>query len=170
MPRPFSSLTIAVTFLALASLLTLGQADSLFAPATLSDAKTIRLLTPEVADFIRAADTVSFFRLEPGAKRGDPRRRFGDQRLTGTERTLIVAILADPTNYYYGLFCIGEPPARYGFDFKKNGETLTIIPGDTLIDGGFQGHRLTGALSDSGSKMVRDWVKTYAAPVSLPDE
>jgi len=92
----------------------LAQGDSGFSYPRLSDAKSIRMLTPEVADFIKTADTVSIFRLDLSKKAGEPGYEVHFEPVAGREREELVSIFSEPANYYQGLYCIGEPPSDFG--------------------------------------------------------
>src|ERR1700683_2290625 len=132
-------------------------ADSPFADPRLSTPETIRLLTPEVMDFMKSADSVCVFHVDPSRKPNDVQL----QEISGQEKSQLLFIFLDPANYYQGLYCIAEPPADFGIEFRKKDEKLTLICGGLLLDGNFRGRRVSGVLATSGNRLFTQWRQKY---------
>jgi len=150
-----------VIFLVAAVAVTKCLADSGYADSRNSDAKSIRLLTPEVADFMKSADSVWVFRFDPNDKPSAFARETNGKEITGDEKNQLVAILSEPKSYYQGLYAIREPPPILAIEFRKGGEKLVVTGGYSIIGGSYQQRKLTGVLSDPAIVQFNQWEKKY---------
>ncbi len=125
-----------------------------FSVPRLSDSKTIRMPTPEVMDFMKSADAVYTYPLKKA-------RAIEYRLVDGEEKTGLLAIFLEPTNYYQGLQCIVEMPADFGIEFRKKDEKLDLICSGMLIEGSFRGRRLNGTLQSWGSNEFGAWCQKY---------
>jgi hypothetical protein len=154
-------IAIFATFFAMASA---GFADSPFADPRQSTPTTIRMLTPEVMEFMQGAETVSVFHADLTKKTDDARYEVGLRPIYGEERVALVAIVANPSNYDQGLYCVVEPPADLGIEFRKKDEKLLLICSGGLVDGTFLGRRLTGLMEPAGNRLFTDWFREFPQP------
>jgi hypothetical protein len=139
----------------------LGQADSGYSNPGQSNAKNIRMLTPEVATFLKQADIVVAVVIDPERKAGEPGYETKPRVLAPDERAALIAILAAPENYYQGLYTVSEPPSTAGFEIRKGRQEMLIVTGGGLIDGHFGARRLTGMISDKGNARFTKWWEKY---------
>ena len=139
-------------------------ADSPFSDPRLSIGQTIRALTPEMMEFMQSSDTVSVFRVDLTKKPSDAGYEVGLRPIYGEERAALVAIVANPSNYDQGLYCVGEPPADLGIEFRKKDEKLLLICSGGLVDGMFLGRRLTGLMEPAGNRLFTDWFREFPQP------
>jgi hypothetical protein len=135
-----------------------------FSDPRLSTPKMIRLLIPEVMDFIKNADSVSVFRADLTKKPSEAGYEANLRQINGQERDQLVSIFVDPANYYQGLYCIVEPPADFGIEFRNKDEKLVLLCGGLLLDGSFRDRRLRGVLATSGNHLFSQWCQKYAQP------
>ena len=138
-------------------------ADSLFAHPR-PQPEAIRLLTPEVRDFMKSADSVSVFHADLSKKPSEAGYEINLRQINGEERSQLVYILLDPTNYYQGLYCIIDSSDHLGIEFRKKDKKLVLTCGTMLIDGNFCGRPVSGAFAISGEQLLQQWRQEYDNP------
>jgi hypothetical protein len=138
-----------------------AQGNSGFSDPRLSNATSIRMLTPEVADFMKQSERAVAIVIDPEKKAGEPGYETKRRVLAPGERAELIAILAAPENYWQGLYTVVEPPPTAAFEFWKGRQELLLVTGGGLVDGHFASRRLTGMINDQGNARFTRWWEKY---------